>query len=127
MNEVLHVRVWHLQRLLGFRLSQASRHRPHEDRQVAASSRGKTKVGSALEDAFQHGLRQLPRGAKNPIFEVSGSKNHTLNGIWDQKPQIVGTWALWVLFKVHGTGNKRGCRYHNPGSPGRVQKVELGV
>ena len=26
----------------------------------------------------------IPRGSKYPIFKVSGSKNHTLNGIWDQ-------------------------------------------
>ena len=28
----------------------------------------------------------LPRGSKYPIFQVSGSKNHTLNGFWDQSP-----------------------------------------
>ena len=31
-------------------------------------------------------LELEPRGSKYPIFEVSGSKNHTLNGIWDQRP-----------------------------------------
>ena len=25
-----------------------------------------------------------PRGSKYPIFELSGSKNHTLNGVLDQ-------------------------------------------
>ena len=38
----------------------------------------------------------LPRGSKYPIFEVSGSKNHTLNGVWDQRPQILGTLTLWA-------------------------------
>ena len=28
----------------------------------------------------------FPKGSKYPIFEVSGSKNHTLNGIRDQNP-----------------------------------------
>ena len=28
----------------------------------------------------------IPRGAKYPIFEVSGPQNHTLNGFWDQRP-----------------------------------------
>ena len=26
----------------------------------------------------------IPRRSKYPIFEVSGSNNHTLDGIWDQ-------------------------------------------
>ena len=29
-------------------------------------------------------LKQKPRGSKYPIFGVSGSRNHTLDGIWDQ-------------------------------------------
>ena len=28
----------------------------------------------------------IPEGSKYPIFEGSGSNNHTLNGIWDQRP-----------------------------------------
>ena len=28
----------------------------------------------------------FPRGSKYPIFEVSGSTNHTLSGSWDQRP-----------------------------------------
>ena len=37
-----------------------------------------------LRPSFAH----IPnhRGSKYPIFEVSCSKNHTLNGIWDQRP-----------------------------------------
>ena len=35
-----------------------------------------------------------PRGSKYPIFEVSDPKNHTLNGIWGQSPEILGTWTL---------------------------------
>ena len=27
-----------------------------------------------------------PTGSKYPILEASGSQNHTLNGIWDQRP-----------------------------------------
>ena len=37
------------------------------------------------------------RGSNYPIFEVSGSQNPTLNGIWDQSPEILGTWTLWVV------------------------------
>ena len=29
-----------------------------------------------------------------PKFKVYGPKNHTLNGVWDQSPQILGTWTL---------------------------------
>ena len=35
-----------------------------------------------------------PRGSKYPIFKDSGPKNHTLDGFWDQRPQILGTWTL---------------------------------
>ena len=31
-----------------------------------------------------------PRGSKYPIFEVSGSKNHTSSRSGDQKPQVSG-------------------------------------
>ena len=34
------------------------------------------------------------RASKYPIFEVSGSKNHTPNGIWDQSPWSICTWTL---------------------------------
>ena len=42
------------------------------------------------------GHAYVARGSKYPIFGVSGSKNHTVNGIWDQRPQMLGTWTLWV-------------------------------
>ena len=31
-----------------------------------------------------------PRGSKYPMLEDSGSKNHTLNGFWDQGPLNIG-------------------------------------
>ena len=34
------------------------------------------------------------RGSKYLIFEVSGSKSHTLHGFWAQGPEILGTWTL---------------------------------
>ena len=34
----------------------------------------------------------FPRGSTYPTSEVSGSKSHTLNGIWDQRPI-----KFWVL------------------------------
>ena len=37
---------------------------------------------------------RLARGSKNPIFKDSGPKNHTPNGLWDQRPDMLGTWAL---------------------------------
>ena len=36
----------------------------------------------------------LAQRSKYPMFEVSGSKNHTLNGFKNQKPQMFGTWTL---------------------------------
>ena len=41
-----------------------------------------------------------PRGSKYPIFEDSGSKNHTLNGFWDQSPSITSIWTLWVCIRT---------------------------
>ena len=35
-----------------------------------------------------------PRGSKYLKFEASGSKNHSLNGIWDQRLYKLGTWTL---------------------------------
>ena len=37
----------------------------------------------------------MPRGFNYPVFEVPGSKYHTLNVFWSEKPQILGTWILW--------------------------------
>ena len=42
--------------------------------------------------------------SKQPIFEVSGSKNHTLSGMWDQSHYILGTWTLWVRVGSWGRG-----------------------
>ena len=36
------------------------------------------------------------------MFEDSGSKKHTLNGLWDQSPKILGTWILWALDQIKG-------------------------
>ena len=63
------------------------------------SNRGPCTSNSA--QSAQHGFIKectLPRGSKYPIFEVSGPQNHTLNGFWNQKPQMLGTWTLWVIF-----------------------------
>ena len=38
----------------------------------------------------------LPRGSKYPMFEASGPKYHTLDGIWDKRPSILGTWTLCI-------------------------------
>ena len=46
---------------------------------------GDVAEGGVGEDSGS-GHSLYPRGSKYPIFEVSGSKNHTLNGIWDQRP-----------------------------------------
>ena len=43
----------------------------------------------------------------NPIFKHSGSKSHTLNGFWNRRPQILGTWTLWIWYALgsrFGTG-----------------------
>ena len=56
-------------------------------------------------DIVRSPQQRIPGKSKYPIFEVSGSKNHTLNGIWDQRPQIFGTWTLWerlLVFLAHG-------------------------
>ena len=35
-----------------------------------------------------------PRGSKYPSFKVPGPKHRTLNDIWGQGSQILGTWTL---------------------------------
>ena len=52
-----------------------------------------------LEGLIKRGLRVVtsqkgmsyPRGSKYPIFEVSGSKNHTLDGVWTR---VLKYWVL---------------------------------
>ena len=34
--------------------------------------------------------RGIPRGSKYQIFDVSGSKNHTLNGFWEPESFNIG-------------------------------------
>ena len=45
-------------------------------------------------DSSSYYILEFPKGSKCPRFKDSGSKIHTLRGIWDQKPQILGTWTL---------------------------------
>ena len=35
-----------------------------------------------------------PRGSKYRMFQASGSKNHSQDGLSDQKPQMLRTWIL---------------------------------
>ena len=42
----------------------------------------------------------LPRDSKYPIFGVSGQK-HTLNGLWDQKPEHIGYQKYPVEDIIH--------------------------
>ena len=35
-----------------------------------------------------------PVGPSAQYFNVSGSKDHTFTGFWDQEPKILGTWTL---------------------------------
>ena len=46
-----------------------------------------------LEDDFDRGNK--PRGSKYSIFKDSGPKSHLGYGLWDQSPEIMGTWTLW--------------------------------
>ena len=50
------------------------------------ASNGRKTSGSRAFDS---------RGSRYPMFQVSGSQNNILNGIWDQSPEILGTWTLW--------------------------------
>ena len=76
-------------------------------------SSGFRQQGSARSDAFyrprgpkpwrpptwlvaETWISQAPSTSKYPIFGDSGSKNHALNGMWDQSPSILGTWTLWA-------------------------------
>ena len=43
--------------------------------------------------------KPTPRGSKYPRFKDSGPKNHSLNGIWNQSPEILGTWTLGAPHK----------------------------
>ena len=51
-----------------------------------------------LQQHALHFLLLTSRGVSNhPILEVLGSEAIPLMGLRDQKPQILGTWTLWVL------------------------------
>ena len=53
------------------------------------------QIGGAVKGSK---VESKPRESKHPIFEVSGSKNHTIDCIWKQEPQILGTWTLWESY-----------------------------
>ena len=38
-------------------------------------------------------LEALPEGPSTQ-YETSDSENHTLNGVWNQKPKSSGTWTF---------------------------------
>ena len=63
---------------------------------VVEPSHAQSRSGSARRQPSLRVLPVLPSGSMYPIFEVLGSKSHTLNGFGDQKPLILGTWTLWV-------------------------------
>ena len=58
-------------------------------------------VGLGLEESSWEEKRKRPQGRchrliaaafpKGPTFEGSDSKNHTLDGVWNQKARILGT------------------------------------
>ena len=39
----------------------------------------------------------FPRGSRYLMFVGSDPKNHSLLDVWNQKPQVLGTWTIWVL------------------------------
>ena len=41
--------------------------------------------------------RHSPKGPQHTICEACGSTYHTLHGFWKQRPQILGTWTLWLV------------------------------
>ena len=66
-------------------------------RQVWFSANVLRKSTVAEQSRASENLQQeQPRGSKYPTFEVSGSKYHTQNGFWDQRPQTVGICSLWA-------------------------------
>ena len=64
---------------------------PHDFPMALDLLERESEVWTLVSDAFYI----IPRGSKYPIFEASGSKYHTIYGIWALKPQILGTWTLW--------------------------------
>ena len=69
-----------------------------------------------------------PQRSKYPTFEVPGSKNFQGTVFWNQKPQLLGTWTLWLpsgsLLHVSSSGgggallDSSACR----GPAGKQQK-----
>ena len=59
----------------------------------------KTTVAVGLPGAergfFVQRTSYFPRGSKYPMIEGSGSQNHTLKSVWDQRPFRLDTWTLW--------------------------------
>ena len=58
--------------------------------------KGSVIMAGAKYSLFE-ALDPLDVKSKYPIFEVSGCKNHTLNGFGDQEPEELSTWTLRVL------------------------------
>ena len=56
----------------------------------------KCVVDSSTSTLKLQSSKTWPRGSKYPILKGSGSKDHPLHGFWDQSPQILGAWTLWV-------------------------------
>ena len=45
-------------------------------------------------EKIAHGM--LPTGSKSPNFDAAGPNIYYGCGIWNQTPQTLGTWTLWV-------------------------------
>ena len=83
---------------------------PSVGRLAGAGAAGQTPVLRPGATGAMERLWAPFQGSKYPRFEVSGSKNHSLNGFWDQRPSILGTWTLWVVVMVRSQiqGNSKG-------------------
>ena len=60
-------------------------------------------IGSIWDHRMHFGMR---RAAFSSAFvaHASGPTDHTFNGFWDLKPQILGAWTVWVLFADGAAG-----------------------
>ena len=76
-----------------------------------ADQRPTARIVGMLPDHLGNGSL-VPRGSEYPIFKDSGPKYHTLNGIWDQSAEILGTWTLCRSFLVGASMG--GCQHAGP-------------
>ena len=55
------------------------------------------KLTCAAAFVLRANLTSQPRESEYLIFEFGGPHTNTLNGFWDEKPEVLRTWSRWPI------------------------------